>query len=83
MRNRVRTPSASTCLPSIDRIAGSSVIDRIAASETEMITAYVSDFTKPCGSRNRLAADTAINVAENATVRPAVITVRRTAASVS
>ena len=59
------------------------MIDSIAASVTEMITAYVSDFTKPCGNKKRLAADTAIRTAENTTVRPAVITVRRTAASVS
>jgi len=51
MRNRVRTPSASTWRPRTARQAGSSVIDSTAASVTEMITAYVSDLTKPCGNK--------------------------------
>ena len=38
-RNRVRTPSASTCLPSTPRHAGNKVIDRMADSITDAIVA--------------------------------------------
>ncbi|CNN35988.1 Uncharacterised protein [Mycobacterium tuberculosis] len=59
------------------------MIDSSAARPTAAKIAYVIECTKPCGSTSRLAVDTMISAAENATVRPAVITVRRTAASVS
>ena len=54
-RRNVYTPRESTFGPSSARKAGSTVIDRIAASMTEAIMAYVSDLRKPCGNSNKPA----------------------------
>jgi hypothetical protein len=43
----------------------------------------VIDFRKPCGNSSSGTEDATRMTAENMTVRPDVITVRRTAASVS
>ncbi len=41
------------------------------------------DFRKPCGNNSSGSEDATMITAENTTVRPEVITVRRTAVSVS
>ena len=63
-------------------MAGSTVIERIAANDTEKIAPYATDFKKPCGIISRHAMAATMMVAEKTTVCPAVITVLRTAALV-
>ena len=50
---------------------------------TDAMIAYVIDLRKPCGNNSSGTDDATRITAENMIVRPDVITVRRTAASVS
>ncbi len=82
-RSRVRTPRASTLVPRMPSTAGSTLIDSNAASSTDAMTAYVMDFRKPSGMSSSGRMEATMITAENATVRPEVITDLRTAASTS
>ena len=82
-RSSVRTPSASTLGPRMASAAASTVIERMAANMTEAMIAYVIDLRNPCGNSRSGIEDATRITAENMTVRPEVIIVRRTAASVS
>ncbi len=71
--------SASTYLPRDPRQAGNTVIDRMAYGASLMRSWRRSAISGNPAEEQRPIADATINTAENVTVRPAVITVRRTA----
>ena len=75
-------PRASTRGPRMASIAGRIVMAVSAASATVAMDPYATDFRKPCGNSSRPPREATIIVAENTTVRPAVMTVRRTACGV-
>ena len=76
-----RTSSESSLSPKSMMAAGVTITAASAANPTVAIPAYANDFRKYIGNRIIAAMDSATVVAENNTVRPAVIMVRTSASS--
>ena len=66
--------------PSTASAAGRTVNDASIATATAAIPPYPMDFRKPWGNSSRLARARVTVMPETATVRPAVVIVRTTAA---